>query len=573
MERERSPLLEESTGLNESSQNLRTAINPTRPLWYIILITIIEGGLQLSWSTEFSNGTPFLRSLGMSKTLMSLVWIAGPMSGTFGQPIVGVLSDELRWKIGRRRPFIIGGGVATISSLMILSWSKEIMGLFCDPAIDPEELKHKTIPLAVAFVYILDFSISAIQASARAFLVDNVPTHQQQRANAWAARMVGFGNIIGYGLGATNLPKLLPWLGNTQFKVLCACASTGLVLAVTPAVTGVRERDPNTDPTVQALTKLPPGQSKIKQIYMDTKSAISNLSPQTRLVCNVQFFAWIGYFPMLFYTTTYVGELYRREKLAQLPPGTVLSPHDTDLLWEEATRKGTFAMVLYAITSLTSNIILPFLVRKSYHSRGRDDFVGDSVNSDDGAGNQRITSITHKLQNITGVQLISKLHGSTTVARCWTFSHGLFTVAMMSTFFISTYRGATTLIAVLGICWAHALWAPFTLIAEEISRVKEKKVLAAMNPDSSAHQLYQRYEHQAGVILGVHNVFIASPQVISSLMGSVLFKIFSNSDSTKPDNSIAWVFRFGGCFALIALYLSTKLKTPEQLNTEENLET
>jgi solute carrier family 45, member 1/2/4 len=565
MEREQSPLLEESNDFNEPADDLKAAINPTRPLRFIILITLIEGGLQLSWSTEFSNGTPFLRSLGMSKTLMSLVWIAGPMSGTFGQPIVGVLSDELRWKIGRRRPFIVGGGLATIASLMILSWSKEIMGLFSNPDIDPEELKHKTIPLAVAFVYILDFSISAIQASARAFLVDNIPTHQQQRANAWAARMVGFGNIIGYGLGATNLPKLAPWLGDTQFKVLCVCASSALVFAVTPAVTGVRERDPNTDPTVRPLVQLPPGHNKIKQIYQDTKNAILNLSPQTRLVCNVQFFAWIGYFPMLFYTTTYVGEMYRREKLAQLPPGTVLSPDEAELLWEEATRRGTFAMVLYAITSLSSNVILPFLVRKSYHSRARDD-------SDEEDNSQTTTSISQHLQNIPGFSLVSKLHGSTTVARCWTFSHGIFILAMASTFFISTYRGATALIAVLGVCWAHALWAPYTLIAEEISRIKEKKVLAALNPDSSAHQLYQKYEHQAGVILGVHNVFIASPQVISSLMGSILFKIFSSQDDTKPDNSIAWVFRFGGCFALIALYLSTKLKTPEQLNAEENLE-
>lgn len=563
MSRESTPLLDDPQ--LEASKDVEQGINPTRPLWFIILITLIEGGLQLSWSTEFSNGTPFLRSLGMSKTLMSLVWIAGPMSGTFGQPIVGVLSDELRWKIGRRRPFIVGGGLATIASLMILSWSKDIMGLFLSRNIDPEDLKHKTIPLAVAFVYILDFSISAIQASARAFLVDNIPTHQQQRASAWAARMVGFGNIIGYGLGATNLPKLFPWFGDTQFKVLCACASMALVLCVTTAVTGVKERDPNKDPSVKSVVTIH-GQSKLKQIFLDTKKAILNLSPQTRLVCNIQFFAWIGYFPMLFYTTTFVGEMYRREKLAQLPAGTVLSPHDMDLLWEESTRRGTFAMVLYAITSLSGNLILPFLVKKAYHSTTQYD--EDSDNDD----RRHVVPTLLQLENIPGYSYISRLHGSTTVARCWTVSHGIFILAMFSTFFISTYRGATALIAVLGICWAHALWAPYTLIAEEISRVKEKKLLATLNPDASSHQRYQHYEHQAGVILGVHNVFIASPQVISSLMCSVLFKFFSKQDDSEQDNSIAWVFRFGGCSALIALYLSLKLKTPEQLNAEEDEE-
>ena len=179
---------------------------------------------------------------------MSLVWIAGPMSGTLGQPIVGVLSDELRWSYGRRRPFMIGGAAATIFSLLGLSWSLDIVGFLT--GAEGELLKQRTIPFAVVFVYLLDFSISVIQAAARAFIVDNVPTYQQQVANAWAARMIGIGNIVGFVLGSVNLPKLFPWLGNTQFKVLSACACLALVFTVGPACIGIKEQDPNTDPTI-----------------------------------------------------------------------------------------------------------------------------------------------------------------------------------------------------------------------------------------------------------------------------------------------------------------------------------
>lgn len=31
--------------------------NPVRSFWYILLLTVVIGGLQLSWSAEFSNGT------------------------------------------------------------------------------------------------------------------------------------------------------------------------------------------------------------------------------------------------------------------------------------------------------------------------------------------------------------------------------------------------------------------------------------------------------------------------------------------------------------------------------------
>lgn len=33
-------------------------------------------------SVEMAYGTPFLLQLGLSKSLMSLVWLAGPLSGT-----------------------------------------------------------------------------------------------------------------------------------------------------------------------------------------------------------------------------------------------------------------------------------------------------------------------------------------------------------------------------------------------------------------------------------------------------------------------------------------------------------
>ena len=35
-------------------------------------------------------------------------------------------------------------------------------------------------------------------AAARALIVDSVPTPQQNTANAWAGRMLGLGNVLGY---------------------------------------------------------------------------------------------------------------------------------------------------------------------------------------------------------------------------------------------------------------------------------------------------------------------------------------------------------------------------------------
>jgi solute carrier family 45 protein 1/2/4 len=135
----------------------------TKSLAYMILLTISIGGLQLAWAVELSNGTPYLLSLGMSKSLMALVWIAGPLSGALVQPYVGILSDSCKSPWGKRTPFMVWGSIATVVSLMCLAWVREavggLLGLFgADRA--SEGVKVTIIVIAVFFVYILDFSIN-----------------------------------------------------------------------------------------------------------------------------------------------------------------------------------------------------------------------------------------------------------------------------------------------------------------------------------------------------------------------------------------------------------------------------
>ncbi|MCX6252307.1 MAG: MFS transporter [Bacteroidetes bacterium] len=47
------------------------------------------------------------------------VWAAGPIAGILGQPIIGLISDKVWFWGGRRRPFIIIGGI--LAALMILA--------------------------------------------------------------------------------------------------------------------------------------------------------------------------------------------------------------------------------------------------------------------------------------------------------------------------------------------------------------------------------------------------------------------------------------------------------------------
>lgn len=44
---------------------------------------------------------------GFNLEEIGLVWMAGPMAGILGQVIIGVISDNVWFWNGRRRPFII----------------------------------------------------------------------------------------------------------------------------------------------------------------------------------------------------------------------------------------------------------------------------------------------------------------------------------------------------------------------------------------------------------------------------------------------------------------------------------
>lgn len=169
---EESPLLSPSSD-NDEDESLfddrdaldhqDDAFQETKGLLYMVLLTISIGGLQLAWAVELSNGTPYLLSLGLSKSLMALVWIAGPLSGTLVQPYVGMLSDACRSSWGKRTPFMVFGALATVVSLLALAWVREIVGGFLGffgADREANGVKNSIIVVAVLFIYILDFSIN-----------------------------------------------------------------------------------------------------------------------------------------------------------------------------------------------------------------------------------------------------------------------------------------------------------------------------------------------------------------------------------------------------------------------------
>ncbi|TVY65713.1 General alpha-glucoside permease, partial [Lachnellula suecica] len=517
------PLMdEESTVLDDDPKDHFTE---TKSIWYMILLTISIGGLQLAWAVELSNGTPYLLSLGLSKSLMALVWIAGPMTGALVQPYVGMLSDDCRSPWGKRTPFMVFGAAATIVALLLLAWVREIVGGFLSlfgADRESEGVKVTIIVVAVIFIYVLDFSINTVQAAIRAFILDCCPSHQQEAANAMASRVTGAGNIIGYVAGYMDLPKYVWFFGNTQFKVLCVIACLALGSSIALSVGTVRERDASRE---EARGK---DKASVLTFFKKVFTSIKRLPPQTRKVCEVQFFAWIGFFPQLFYSSSYIGDIYVQPYLLENPN---MTPAEIDDLYEKATRVGTFALLIYAIVSLSGNVLLPFVIAPTY----------DQPAASSRASQKSYTTRTSRFLDRLVIPWL-------TLRRAWLLSHCIFAACMFSTLFVRSIGGATAIIGIVGISWSLTLWAPFAIISAEVS----KRDALRRSRNSSVEES----QDQAGVILGIHNMSISTPQILATIGSSIIFKFLQKPRGTPGDRSISVVLACGGLSTLVAAFLT-----------------
>ena len=468
---------------------------------------------------------PYLASLGLSKSLTALVWIAAPLCGVVVQPLMGTWSDRNRLQWGRRRPFILGGMIGVVLSVVALAWVEDVTG-GSTRAIDFDRQSMVTLnpvlSVAIVLIYTLNVSIQPLQAGLRTLIVENCPKHQQVQASAWAGCMTGVGNLIGYIAGFTDLPKFLRLEHWTQFQCLCVVASMSLIITTTMSCS-VIERPPRHSQMEQLHC------SGIVKVTSDLVVTYRHMPPRIRQVCHIQFCAWMAWFPFLFYSTTYVGEFYAGGvKTSRILPVSVQDRNQSlpaksgnnNGLCQEAIRFGTFASFLFAMTAFLASLLFPQLSR---------------------------AFATADIRKIKPT--------SPHIPQLWMYAHVFFALAMFSTFFATSAAAATLIIASVGLSWAMTLWAPFSIIGSELATLQSH--CDTIDSTSGEELVPSLSDVQAGAVMGLHNVAISAPQIVAALICSTIFglaKVAGNDDGT------GWVLRMGGLAALGAAYLTSRFE-------------
>ncbi|KAI0535750.1 major facilitator superfamily domain-containing protein [Xylaria digitata] len=521
------------------------------------LLTLSTIGITFVWGVEQTYCTPYLLSLGLTKSKTSLVWIAGPLSGLIVQPIVGTIADRSTSKWGRRRPFIMTGAIISALFLLLLGFTEDIVGFFFE---DKKSAQRLIISAAVLAIYAVDFSINAVMSAARSLVVDTLPIEKQQTGSAWGSRMSAIGHGIAFATGAIDLPSLLgKSLGETQFKQLTVLAAFGLVGTCSMTCWAVTER----------VLLSPPSKSNkeggLYEVASHIWSTMLHLPPRIRAICMAQFWAWIGWFPFLFFSTTWIGEIYLRYD----------APHNAKQSGDalgEVGRVGSKAFIIYSFITFFGSWFLPVVIKSP----------------DDQTYTQRPP------QSISGiVEKFNKYKPDLLTA--WVCAHATFAAAMLFAPFARSFTFAATLVCICGLPWNIASWAPHAFLGVEVNKLNRGEggsyrrlsnasvEMAEMNGGLSNTSLLYDDPHAAkstptgepsGIYFGILNIYTTIPQFISTVISTIVFNILEPGKSpelahgVRPDehhntdgpNGVAVCLFIGALSAIAAVFATRKLK-------------
>ncbi|KAM7279954.1 hypothetical protein ACFE04_007088 [Oxalis oulophora] len=286
----------------------------------IITVASIAAGIQFGWALQLSLLTPYVQTLGVPHQWASFIWLCGPLSGLIVQPIIGYNSDRCTSRFGRRRPFIVGGGVFISAAVFLIGFAKDL-GYMAGDSLDTKT-KPRAVGVFVVGFWVLDVANNMLQGPCRAFLADlSHGDHKMMRiSNGFFAFFMALGNVLGYAAGAySNMHKLLPFTKTTACDTTCANLKTCflvdiilLIVVLTIAILTVKERVLTKEELAKDQPESP-SKSSIPFIS-NLVTAFKSFKKPMWVLLLVTGLNWVAWFPFILFDTDWMGkEVYGGE--------------------------------------------------------------------------------------------------------------------------------------------------------------------------------------------------------------------------------------------------------------------
>ena len=274
-------------------------MNPTKQatqapasFWQIWNMCFGFFGIQFGWGLQMANMSAIYGYLGANPDSLAFLWLAAPVTGVIIQPLIGQSSDRLWTRLGRRRPFILGGAVLASLALILMP-------------------NCPSVWMAAGLLWVLDGTINASMQPFRALVADNLPEEQNAQGFAVQSLFIGLGGTIA---------SALPWMMTNWFGLAADAGGQGHIpqsvrlsfyigaAAFLGAVLW----------TVFSTSEYPPSESELAAIRARKFDWTLGLGEIFALIFHlprrmwelglVQFFTWIGMFSLWVYFSPAVAK-------------------------------------------------------------------------------------------------------------------------------------------------------------------------------------------------------------------------------------------------------------------------
>jgi maltose/moltooligosaccharide transporter len=164
---------------------------PALSFWQIWNMCFGFLGIQFGFALQNANVSRIFQTLGADIEDLPILWVAAPVTGLLVQPIIGYMSDRTWNRLGRRRPYFLGGAILASLALLVMPNSPYLW-------------------VAAGMLWIMDASINISMEPFRAFVGDNLPKYQRTLGFAMQSFFIGIGAIVA---------SALPWMMANWFEV------------------------------------------------------------------------------------------------------------------------------------------------------------------------------------------------------------------------------------------------------------------------------------------------------------------------------------------------------------------
>ena len=266
---------------------------PRLSIWAIWNMSFGFLGIQFGWGLQMANMSSIYEYLGAKPDELALLWLAAPLTGLILQPIIGYCSDRTWNRLGRRRPYFLGGAICASIALILMPNSSALW-------------------MAVGLLWILDASVNLSMEPFRAFVADKLPEEQHSAGFAMQSVLIGFGAVV-----SSALPwMLMNWFGMkfeagtgsaipAAVKLAFYIGAGVFILAVLYTILSTPEYPPE---DLEAFRRHNAETAGVWNGFKEIMEGIMTMPRTMVQLAVVQFFTWLALFSMWIYFGTGIAE-------------------------------------------------------------------------------------------------------------------------------------------------------------------------------------------------------------------------------------------------------------------------